>query len=106
MLAKCGIHNANRQALDLADPKILAAGMLTFVIEPKRKGRIAAPLSQPSKVCGCYAVSVLALPVAVPVLSASLPRMKERRSGLITNSAVNAAVAFSATATTNTAFQP
>jgi hypothetical protein len=46
----CGIHNTNRQAFDLADPKILAAGMLTFVVAPKQKGRIAAPLSQPCKI--------------------------------------------------------
>jgi hypothetical protein len=37
MMRKCGIHNANRQALDLADPKILAAAMLTFVIAAQRK---------------------------------------------------------------------
>src|SRR5437773_2021333 len=37
--------------------------------------------------------------------AASLPRMKARRIGLITNSAIRAAVAFSATAITNTACQ-
>jgi hypothetical protein len=36
----------------------------------------------------------------------SLPRIKARRIGLITNKASNAAVALSATATTNTACQP
>lgn len=72
----------------------------------KEKGRIAAPLLTDPKAYGRYAASVLVVVAAVSTLSASLPRMKERRSGLITNSAISAAVAFSATATTNTAFQP
>src|SRR5882757_2762223 len=38
--------------------------------------------------------------------AASLPRMNARRIGLITNSAISAAVALSATAITNTACQP
>jgi hypothetical protein len=38
MMRKCGIHNANRQALDLADPKNLAAAILTFVSRQKEKG--------------------------------------------------------------------
>jgi hypothetical protein len=49
---KCGIHNANRQALDLVDPKNLATAILTFVVETKGKGRIAAPLSRHANAFG------------------------------------------------------
>jgi hypothetical protein len=43
-MSKCGIHNANRQALGLADPKNLATALLTFAAREQEKGRIAAPL--------------------------------------------------------------
>src|ERR1017187_4663374 len=43
---------------------------------------------------------------AVVSVVASLPRIKARRIGLITNRASSAAVALSATAITNTACQP
>jgi hypothetical protein len=33
MVLNCGIHYANRQALDLADPKNLATAILTFMPE-------------------------------------------------------------------------
>lgn len=87
--------------------KNLAATMLTFVIAARRKrGASLRPFLTDGKACGGYAASVLVGAVAALALSASLPRMKERRIGLITNSAISAAVAFKATATTNTAFQP
>src|SRR5437667_10679074 len=50
--------------------------------------------------------AVLTSRVAVSSVIVSLPRMKARRSGLITNRASKAAVALSATAITNTACQP
>jgi hypothetical protein len=50
--------------------------------------------------------AVLAALAVVVSAAASLPRIKARRIGLITNSASSAAVALSATAMTNTACQP
>jgi hypothetical protein len=44
MMIKCGIHNANRQALDLAVPKNLATVMLTFVAAPRRAKEKGASL--------------------------------------------------------------
>jgi hypothetical protein len=60
------------------------------------------PLDRSSKGQATRALLLLAVVCAV----ASLPRMKARRNGLITNTAINAAVALSATAMTNTACQP
>ena len=50
--------------------------------------------------------AALALAAVASSAAASLPRMNARRIGLITNSAISAAVALSATAITNTACQP
>src|SRR5882672_7024555 len=50
--------------------------------------------------------AVLASGAVASSAAASLPRMNARRIGLITNRAINAAVALSATAITNTDCQP
>src|SRR5579863_5556839 len=68
----------------------------------KKRGAGDAPLSGRSGVQATLALLFLAVASAV----ASLPRIKARRNGLITNTAISAAVAFSATAMTNTACQP
>jgi hypothetical protein len=43
-MSKCGIHNAKRQALGLADPKNLATALLTFATGEKERGASLRPL--------------------------------------------------------------
>ncbi|MEH2568558.1 hypothetical protein V1289_008185 [Bradyrhizobium sp. AZCC 2289] len=70
--------------------------------QAKKEAHRSAPLCP--GLDGCQAA--LTLRAAASSAAASLPRMNARRIGLITNSAIKAAVALSATAITNTACQP
>jgi len=72
--------------------------------ERKKGGTDVRPFRREKSLSGCRQ-AVLAL-TAASAVAVSLPRMNARRIGLITNSAISAAVAFSATAITNTACQP
>src|SRR5882724_4930751 len=79
-------------------------GIESRIVIPKRK-RDAAPTASPALQLWADQAA-LTSPAPASLSAVSWPRMKARRIGLMTNSAISAAVALSATAITNTDCQP